>query len=122
VDEVRPARASEAKCWDVVKRVAFVLQYMGVQDTARKRRPPSQTPGAWLRAVIWVMDDGAGISIYMDKWEKTRIIIARIMQLLEESRVFDHKQLEQNRGFLDYVTRTCTPMRPTTVLHHVGKL
>jgi hypothetical protein len=46
VDEVRPTRVFEAKCWDMAKRVASVLQYLlDKHENTSKENPRNREPG-----------------------------------------------------------------------------
>jgi hypothetical protein len=45
-DETRAAGFNFENTWQVDHRFAARLQYLGIQDAPRKRRPPSQNPGA----------------------------------------------------------------------------
>jgi hypothetical protein len=47
VDNLRASGSSVEEAWQVAHQVASRLQYLGIQDAPRKRRPPSQSPGAW---------------------------------------------------------------------------
>jgi hypothetical protein len=46
-DDFRTTGPTEADCWRASQRVSSVLRSLGIQDTPRKRRPPSLEPGAW---------------------------------------------------------------------------
>jgi hypothetical protein len=46
VDDLRASGYSMEYAWGVARQVASRLQYLGIQDAPRKRRPPSQFPGA----------------------------------------------------------------------------
>jgi hypothetical protein len=52
------------------------------------------------------------VLISEEKWQKTRDKIRWIRQELEKAEGVDRKELEKNRGFLVYVTRTYTNMVP----------
>jgi len=74
--------------------VVVVLQYLGIQDASRKRRPPSQAPGAWAGAVIRILKEGIGVSVPQEKWEKTQQILTDLQVQVESCAELDHKQLE----------------------------
>ncbi len=46
VDDLRAVGYSVENTWAIARRFCSILQYMGIQDAPRKRRPPSQSPGA----------------------------------------------------------------------------
>ena len=47
-DDLRINGYSLENAWAASRRIASRLQHLGIQDAPRKRRPPSQTPGAWI--------------------------------------------------------------------------
>ena len=112
IDDVRPCGSSEEECWQASRRVASICGYLGIQDAARKRRPPSQTPGAWAGSVVAIASEGPGVSVSQEKWDKTRRYLSEIMTELDETGKLEHKALEKKRGFLVYVTRTYPAMVP----------
>ena len=87
------------------RRVASVCSYLGVQDASRKRRMASQTPGAWASTVISTDGDGVFVTVSQEKWDKSKTMIAAtIAEANGDKGWLDHKLLEQQRGFLLYVT------------------
>ena len=112
IDDVRPAGPSEMECWKACGEISKKLQYLGIQDAARKRRPPSQAPGAWAGSVVRISDNGIGVSVTRERWEKTKRIIHHWSDSLAKSEILDRKQLESDRGFLVYVARTFPAMKP----------
>jgi hypothetical protein len=52
VDDFRASGYSREAAWAVGHQLASRLQYLAIQDAPRKRRPPSQTPGAWAGAIF----------------------------------------------------------------------
>jgi hypothetical protein len=52
VDDLRPCGPSKQEAWLAARRAASILNWLGIQDAARKRRDISQEPGAWTGAVI----------------------------------------------------------------------
>jgi hypothetical protein len=112
VDDVRPTGSSETKCWEAARRVASVSGYLGIQDAPRKRRPPSQRPGAWAGSVVRVSADGVGVTLSVERWVKTRQILVDLWEEMERVGTLDHKQLERARGFLVYIVRTYPSFNP----------
>eukprot|EP00978_Attheya_sp_CCMP212_P031352 scaffold118127_cov59-Attheya_sp.AAC.1 len=47
VDDNRVSAGSRESAWLASSKVAKTASWLGLQDAARKRRPPSQRPGAW---------------------------------------------------------------------------
>lgn len=53
VDDLRTFGHSVENIWQVSRQIiAARVQYLGIQDSPRKRRPRSQRPGAWAGFMI----------------------------------------------------------------------
>ena len=52
MDDIRTIGCNAENAWQVARRLGSRLQYMGIQDAPRKRRPPSKTPGAWAGSLL----------------------------------------------------------------------
>jgi hypothetical protein len=57
VDDNRVTSSTEEEAWLASSRVAKSAAWLGLQDAARKRRPPSQRPGPWAGCVAYVGKD-----------------------------------------------------------------
>jgi hypothetical protein len=81
------------------------LQYLGIQDTPRKRRPPSQTPGAWASAIFKITPEKISVSVTQSKWERGREMVKELLGgfLYEPLTWLYHKDLERKRGFLRHL-------------------
>jgi hypothetical protein len=113
VDDLRTIGASEKLCQEVTHRVASVVNYLGMQDAPRKRRPASQTPGAWAGSLVTTNSEGVYVSVFQERWDKTKAIVSKMEEVLENDHPeFSHKQLLSDRGFLIYVARTYPAMIP----------
>lgn len=112
VDDVRPTGASELQCWAAARRVASVSGYLGIQDAPRKRRPPSQAPGAWAGTVVRVSEAGVGLTLLPERWAKTRVLLVGVWNELVTRQSLEHKALEQTRDFLVYIARTYPSFNP----------
>lgn len=107
VDDVRPTAATFGLCLRLCHRVGSILGYLGIQDAARKRVPPSQRAGAWTGSVVHTDNDMVVVLCTQEKWDKARSVVLEIQRVLREDQGnFDYKTLEQQRGFLVYVSRT----------------
>ena len=101
------------------------LQYLGNQDAARKRRPPTLTPGAWAGAVFKVGESFLRKTVTKEKWEKGKTYIIDLCrccdlvdpttELIRElthccyqncSMLLSYKDLEVIRGFLVHLSMT----------------
>jgi hypothetical protein len=58
VDDLRPAGPGKKEAWMAARRAFSILNWLGLQEAARKRRDSSQQPGAWQGAVVWVTPEG----------------------------------------------------------------
>ncbi|KAL7572643.1 hypothetical protein ACA910_010392 [Epithemia clementina (nom. ined.)] len=74
VDNMRETGPTKKEAWAAASKMAKTLSYFGLQDAARKRRPPSQTPGAWAGALIESTPDGVYKLVSQERWENPRPI------------------------------------------------
>jgi hypothetical protein len=91
------------------------MQYLGIQDAARKRRPSTQKGGAWAGCVFQISPSKIGKTVTQEKWDKARGIALSIAEkVLGDGPIqdSDHKLLEQQRGFLVHLTMTFTSLVP----------
>jgi len=134
IDDLRTCAASEKDAWEASCRIGKVLSHLGLQDAARKRREPSQSPGAWSGATVLMTADQVYQSVTQERWIKTQGLIRWIAgsvglrdavseQILSEEEKeamvgtssaswINHKKLESARGFLVYVANTFKAMVP----------
>ena len=115
IDDMRACGYSKENTWQIMRRITSVLQYLGIQDAPRKRRPPSQSPGAWAGSLNSVTPERVGISVTQEKWEKGRGIIFGLADLCvgaPEPPDLDHKGLEKDRGFLTHLSMTFPAIVP----------
>ena len=134
IDDLRTCASSEAEAWSASCRIGKVLTHLGLQDAARKRREPSQSPGAWSGATVTMTGSQVYQSVTRERWVKTRTLIRWIagsvglfdegshLLLSEEDKIakkgtssssmINHKRMESARGFLVYVANTFKAMVP----------
>ena len=115
VDDERFAGPTEELTWQAGHRAAAIQSYLGVQDAARKVRHCSQTPGAWAGAVVHIFPQlGVCTLTSEEKWEKLRTLLVKWHKVLSAGpwAELSHKELQSDRGFLVYVTRTYPAMVP----------
>ena len=114
VDDERCQCSSEEKAWQSAHQISTRECYLGIQDAARKRRPPSQSAGAWAGSIIRTNNQEVGILVSEERWSKTRSIIRKWVDEIRKNPASDLcvKDLLSDRGFLIYVTRTYSPMIP----------
>ena len=114
VDDVRVINGGEESCWKASHWVASKLNFLGLQDAARKRREPLLEPGAWAGSNVHTSDGLVCVLITQERWEKMKMIIQWISDQLSESqdRSIEHKTLERYRGVLVYISRTYPALVP----------
>ena len=127
VDDGRITAESEWEAWNCSCFVGKMCLYFGLQDAARKRREPSQNPGAWAGAVIST-ENGLSKCVSQERWIKTRESINWFTQFCSVNPVpnctlqkeqsncpagcIPHKKALSLRGFLVYVSRTYKSLVP----------
>jgi hypothetical protein len=115
VDDLRASGYDSESAWQVARQVAGRLQYLGIQDAARKRRPSTQKGGAWAGCVYQISPSKIGKTVTQEKWDKARGIVLSIAEkVLGDGPMqdLDHKLLEQQRGFLVHLTMTFSSLVP----------
>jgi hypothetical protein len=119
VDDGRETGPSHDDVWLASTRVGKINAHLGTQDAARKRRAPSQEPGAWAGASVSTDATDVYKSLTEERWEKTKARLAWISAYYDGSRwgvpqrpLLEHKELESIRGFLVYVARTYKALVP----------
>jgi hypothetical protein len=130
VDDLRISGRTAEEAWQAGRVVASRLQYLGNQDAARKRRPPTLTPGAWAGAIFRVGEKFIRKSVTAEKWNKGRKLVqdlCKSCQLIDESgnlksleqdiygnnaSLISYKQLEIVRGFLGHLSMTFEILTP----------
>jgi hypothetical protein len=114
VDDLRLSGFSIENAWAVARFILSRLQYLGIQDAARKRRPPSQTPGAWAGAIFKITPERISKSISQAKWDKGAKMIDELLDRFQtdDRPKLEHKDLERKRGFLGHVAMTFPALVP----------
>ena len=115
VDDIRTGGNSEDHCFQVARQVAARTNYLGQQDAPRKRRRPSQTPGAWAGAmVVHRKEEGLFVTCSQDKWSKGRGYVEELYETVVTGNTsfLNRKALESMRGFLVHLSRTFTSITP----------
>jgi hypothetical protein len=80
IDDLRATGHSREYAWAVASRQVMArLQYLGIQDAPRKRRPPSQTPGAWAGSIFLTTDDQVTKLVTKEKWVKVQLMIKEML-------------------------------------------
>ena len=135
VDDVRIIAPTEELAWLCSSKMGKGLSFLGLQDAARKRRKPSQTPGAWAGATVSSNGDVVKKGVTKERWEKVKLKVRWIADQMGLSDSFSpddygamndrrdesgtcpsgsihYKTTESYVGFLVYVSMTYTSMVP----------
>ena len=113
VDDVRVTGSTVMECWLAGRHAASKLNFLGIQDAARKRRKCSRAPGAWSGGIIRTENEEVRVLISQEKWDKTKALLEELRTMLENhAEALERKRLEQIRGFLNYVCQTYKNMTP----------
>lgn len=115
VDDCRITGKTIELAWKIARQVCSRFQYLGIQDATRKRKPPTQTPGAWAGAVFATTDDKVTKTVTEDKWNKAQNIVKSLNSKILEGgleAVLGYKELEIARGFLCHLSMTYEVLVP----------
>jgi len=112
IDDLRLTGPTAEECWAASRRAASVCNWLGIQDAPRKRREPSQTPGAWAGSVLSTDLGEVVVKASEEKWLKAKNHIAWLNEVLLSGADFEHERLESARGFLVYMCRAYPAMTP----------
>jgi cytochrome P450 len=82
VDDLRPCGPSKSEAWQAARRAASILNWLGIQDAARKRRDSSQKPGAWTVAVIKTDGENVWLLTSQEKWDKAKKLMKEMTELI----------------------------------------
>ena len=110
VDDGRVCGASKSLCWGACRRFSSICAKLGIQDAARKRTEPSQTPGPWAGSIMHTVDSLTSM-VSQKKWDKVKSIVRELDHFSTQLKV-PRNRLEIIRGFLNYVARTYKWMVP----------
>lgn len=112
IDDLRNTAPSAPECWDGLHQVCCRLCWLGLQDAARKRNGPTQTPRAWAGSLLHTDRERVTVLVSEEKWEKTKCWISWVLEHCEEKDSLPYQELLSCRGFLIYVSRTYGPFKP----------
>ena len=112
IDDLRNTAPSSPECWDGLHQVCSRLTWLGLQDAARKRNGPTQTPRAWAGSIVHSDDAAVTVLVSEEKWEKTKKWIKWVLDQVKNTEGILYQELLSCRGFLIYVSRTYLPFKP----------
>jgi hypothetical protein len=117
VDDLRGTGPTVEHTWRVARQVVSRIQYLGQQEAARKRRPPTQRPGAWAGSVFRTSKDSVVKLVSQEKWDKAKALVKNLSDIIHlngDNTTFNYKELERTRGFLVHLSMTYDMFR-----HHL---
>jgi hypothetical protein len=110
VDDLRASGQTPEEAWSIARQVGARLQYLGIQDAPRKRRPPTQLPGAWAGSVFDTTEDRVIQTVTQKKWDRAKAQIQEILAHYKEdpnsAPLVNYKRMEEVRGFLGHLAMT----------------
>jgi hypothetical protein len=112
VDDMRSGGNGWIEARKVSRTIDMKLNYLELQDAARKRRDPSQQPGPWAGSVVGIEEGVVYVIVTQECWDKAKMMVKWMCRDVESSDEVDFKILESYRGFLVYFSRTypaCVP-------------
>ncbi|KAL7558570.1 hypothetical protein ACA910_013096 [Epithemia clementina (nom. ined.)] len=114
VDDLRATGHSIENAWQVGRRVASQLQWLGLQDAPRKCRPPSQTPGAWAGSVFKISKLHICKTTTQEKWENGNARLEKYVEAFHEKAYpcFDFKTMRSDVGFFVHQAMTYSCIMP----------
>jgi hypothetical protein len=123
IDDVRTVANAREEAWRASSEAAKTCAWLGLQDSALKRREPSLKPGAWAGTVIWASEGEVKKMVTQERWKNTQNKLDWIHRAAKGERGGDiiaecpqdnipHKTLESIRGFLVYVAPTYMTLVP----------
>jgi hypothetical protein len=112
VNVIRSSGNSWEESRGCARKVASTLNWLGLQDAARKRRDPSKTPGPWAGSIVHTEKGTITVSIPQERWDKAKCILLWIETQIKQGDTIEFKTLESHRGFLVYIARTYPMINP----------
>jgi hypothetical protein len=85
LDDLRASGSLPKQAWKIARQVASCLQYLGIQDAPRKRRPPVQTPGAWAGCVFSTKDSDIIQTVLQQKWDRAKTQVKELRNHYDDS-------------------------------------
>ena len=111
IDDLRSIGYSLEQAWLIARRVGSYLQYLGIQDAARKRRVDE---GPWAGGMFSTSDNRVTKTVTKAKWLKAKTLIQGLVDDLkqEPEAMLSYKRLERIRGFLCHLAMVYDPIFP----------
>lgn len=108
IDDIRSSNSTEESCVLASRRISSICNFLGIQDAARKRHFPSQTPRVWCGAKSMTDNNGLYTCTTQTKWDRGKHIVQGWVDELEQSAdgSINRKGMLSGRGFLVHLSRT----------------
>ena len=72
LDEIIVLEFSFERCWQCGRELSSNIQFLGVYDAVRKKKPPSLKRGAWSGHIARLEPEMVYRSVTHDKWDKAK--------------------------------------------------
>ena len=112
IDDGKPTAGTAKYSWRATQRVCQMLGYLGIQDDCRKRTTPTREHGELAGTSVDLSKMSVTVFVSVKKWLRSKEIILRITEGLGEGIHIDFKELEKDRDFLVYISRTYRAIVP----------
>jgi hypothetical protein len=109
IDDFRPTAPYEEERWRAARKAGSTLNFLGLQEAARKCLPEIMTPGPWAGSMAYTNKGDVRVLIAKKKWDKGTGIIGTLVLQRKDSPWLDHKELERGIGFFIYLSQTYPP-------------
>jgi len=105
VDDLRAIGWSLEHAWKIARQIASRLQYLGIQDAARKRRIDN---GPWAGCIYLSSESKIQKTVTKEKWTKGKEYIDDLNNLIHVKKLstLNFKYLEKIRGYLCHLAMT----------------
>ena len=115
MDDFRSTGYSVESCWQAGRQVASRLQFLGMQDAARKKKPPSLDAQAWAGCIIKTDGEDVEKTVSQEKWDKAKSYLKELKRQAgteEQPGMVNHKFLQRARGFFNHLGITIEFLPP----------
>ena len=111
VDDLRTLGHSLEEAWRIARQVMSRLQYLGIQDAARKRRVGE---GPWAGGVYTTHHGKIRKTVTKEKWQKGRTFLKELKaeSIEDPTQSFCYKRLERIRGFFCHLAMVFDCLSP----------
>ena len=83
VDDIWSGENGWIEARQVSRTIAMTLNYLGLQDAARKRRDPSQQLGPWEGSVVGIAEGVIYVTVKQECWDKAKTMVKWMCKVVE---------------------------------------